>query len=245
MALSILAIRQAGAITTDKDPATELGVPGLAHHRQLVAMDKYAVSGYGASIDAYWCDGSCGYGSYFYFSASDGVYKYQSSGKPSKTPSEYAWGYLDLWSNCSDTEATYTYASFDIYETMDFVVGKKLNKATLDADAEVFVITETCTPICDPDWGCYYGDCTTVDFGYVPATLTASWTATDSVSTSTWMSKSSGPGYAWRSTFKGKFRPAAATLSFALNGSPLEIPLDDAYAQIQQVTSGDVYKYKN
>ena len=239
-------IRQVGTRKTIQGPATELVLPAAAHHRQLAVMEKYSVVGNGANLEAYWTEGTCDYGSYFSLDAADSVYKYQSNGKPTTTPSKYAWGYMEKWLNCTETEVTHTYAWIDFYgEAMDFSVGQKLGMATLDASTDVFAVTETCTQICDPDWGCYYGNCITVNNGYVPTILTVSWNATGVASTSSWMSKNSGPGYSMRSSSKGKTRPASVTVSLSLDGTNIEIPADWIYGHISQTTSGDVYKYKN
>lgn len=224
----------------------------LTHHRKL-ANEKYSTSGFGVNTEAYWQDsGTCEYSSSFYLYASNSVYKFQANGKPTKTPSSYAWGYLELWSNCEETSATHTYAYIDVYGGTEssLSVSKKLSSASFDLNLDVFAVTETCEKICyteeyeeeEYEW-CYYGNCVTVSDGLVPATLHADFTATDVVSTFSSTSKYSGPGYTNRYKAKGKERPATVELSFDLAGVAVNIPVEALYGTIQQTTSGEIYKY--
>ena len=220
-----------------------------AHHRKLAA-EKYTFAGYGISTENYWSSGDdCGYGNNFYLYVSDGVTKYQSNGKPSKTTSTYGWGGLDVWTDCSETTATRTYAYIDIYGTEDstLTVAKKLNTASYNLETEVFAVTEICNKTCYIDeFGeyCYYGECNTIADGYVPATISVSLTATGLASTYSSKSTYKGPGYSARYSSKGKERPASAVLSITLDGEAIDVPVDaDSYAYIQQSTGGSFYKY--
>ncbi|GKY93750.1 hypothetical protein MPSEU_000342100 [Mayamaea pseudoterrestris] len=232
--------------------SNKLNLPTPAHHRHLATStkEKYSTVGYGASADVYWMSGNCDYGSTFYLSAFDGVSKYQSNGKPSKTTGIFAYGSLDTWSNCDESSATHTSLYFDVYDGSDasLAVASKLETATFSVDKAVFVVTETCIKICDSDeygneW-CYYGDCSTASDGFADMVLKASWTATGTASTSSWTSKYSVDGYSYRGSYKGKDRPASVDLTFTLDGIAVDIPSEgEFFGLIQQATNGGFSKY--
>jgi hypothetical protein len=221
-------------------------------------MEKYTTSGYGASADVYWANEGCAYGSYASIYATDGTSKYQSNGKPGTYTSTYAYGYYDNWYNCDETSATHTYFNmnaFDNNNTQLAVNKAKLSTASASATANVYLVTEQCSRVCEfydgdddyfPDgyeW-CYYSECTTTTDGFVDASISGLWTAEGAVYTSNARNTFNYPGgYSGRYTSKGKVRDAGVTLSVTVDGGSLDIFTQDSYASIFQNTDGTISKY--